>query len=228
MLGRVVGGCAIWAASIGFAGTPVEETLTCPIGEETFAIVGTASCSILGRYMSFRPQTTCEFVTRLPVCPSNDFPMYQPFSPDQITALTVFVETDEYQEIRQLSLWLRAYAIAQHMGQSGDPVTFSLMLNALWFTTEDVISNDAQMDVFMAEAEQEMARAVGPDRGFLAAIIGFALLSADREAQAAPYLETAASHREASEYLDAYLTAIDACRADMSAPNCAMSAPFNP
>ncbi|MEM9342480.1 MAG: hypothetical protein AAGA87_05500, partial [Pseudomonadota bacterium] len=57
---------AIFLSSAAGAGTPFEDTMTCPVGGEEFTIVSTASCSTMGRTMSFRPVTSCDFVTRLP------------------------------------------------------------------------------------------------------------------------------------------------------------------
>lgn len=211
-----------------WAGTPTEETVTCPVGGEQFEITGTLSCSTQGRTMSFRPLTSCDFVTRLPICPSNGLPIYQEFSEEQITRLEKFVETADYASLRELSPWQRAYGISLFLDQSGTGAAFGLLLNAMWYETEDLLESETAFAQFIAESDAELQRASEEDRPFLDAIIAYALSAAGQIEEANLRLDRASETSNAPDYLLQYISAIRACQPNMNEDGCRPYDRFNP
>lgn len=220
--------CASIFAGASWAGTPVDEATTCPVGGEEFEITGTLSCSTQGRTMSFRPLTSCDFVTRLPICPGNGLPIYQEFSNDQVARLEEFVETPEYNALRELPPWQRAHGVSVFLDQSGTEVAFGILLNALWYETEELLASDSAFNQFVEETEAELQRASEADRPFLEAILAYALSAAGRFDEANLRLDRAKQTPEVPEFLLHYITAIQECQSDMSRDGCRPSDRFNP
>ncbi len=208
------------------AGMPTEETVTCPVGGEEFTVVGTLSCSTMGRTMSFKPVSSCDFVTRLPICPSNGLPLYQEFSDQQVDRLEGLLDSEEYQEIAALSPWRRAYRISVFLEGSGTPTGFNLLLNGYWYD-EAFLGEAEALDDLLAEAATERSRAPAADRPFLDAILAYALFRAGRTQDAEAMLNTARSATDIPDFLDAYIDRIEACVANPEADGCAPDAPLD-
>lgn len=153
----------VFTASAAFAGIPTSETMECPIGGETFEITGTASCSSRGRYMSMRPQSSCDFVTKIPVCPTNGLPIYRSFTASELENLTVFIATPEFAAMKDKSPHQVAYGVAHHLGETLSPTGFSLALGAWWFEGDAFRNNIRMQDSFLREAEAELRRANAED-----------------------------------------------------------------
>lgn len=85
----------VFSAGTAFAGMPVETPFTCPVGGEEFVITDTMSCSEMGRTMLLRPVTSCDFVTRLPVCPGNGFPAYRDATEEELARLDTLVASED-------------------------------------------------------------------------------------------------------------------------------------
>ncbi len=217
---------SILFSSAVWAGMPVEATMKCPVGGEEFTITKTPSCTTMGRTMSFRPRTTCDFITRLPVCPSNGLPVYQEFSEEQVIDLTRFMESEAYASLKQLPPWYRAYRIAEHLGETKTRATFGLLLEAFWYQPEEFLDSETAMDHLLAEAGFELERLQEPSRPFLHAFLGYAMASAERFAESSDHLAQAKATPGIPEELRAYIARVESCHEDMSAPECQPSAPF--
>jgi hypothetical protein len=220
----------LFSLGLSWAGEPVEETVICPVGGEEFTITGTMSCTTYGdiRTMSLRPVTSCEFATKLPVCPDNGLPMYQEFSKEQVSDLTVFLNTAEYAALRDLPPWLRAHGISRHLGQSGTKTAFNLLLSAMWHEPEQFFDNNFTLDQLIQETELELARSPEEDRPFLNAIAGYALAVAGRIEDSNKRLQRAKQTSGVSEFLLQYISAIENCQSDMRKEGCGPDDPFDP
>jgi hypothetical protein len=207
-------------AGVAWGGTPIKVNKICPVGGEEFTVTGTASCTTMGRTMSFRPYTSCDFITRLPVCPSNGLPMYQEFTQDQIVKLTSLIATPDYAALRELPPWQRAYGIANYLGQAGSSAAFGILLSAMWFETVPFFESKSTLDQFLAEAELELERAPEANKPIFNAILAYALASAGRIKESDERLDQARQAPDISEYLQAYISAIEVCQEDMSLPAC--------
>lgn len=206
-------------SEVSLAGEAIKESVICPVGGETFTITGTLSCSTLGRTMSFRPFTSCDFVTRLPVCPSNGLPIYQAFSDQQLAALNQLMESGKYEVFMELPPWQRAYALAQHLGQSETETAFNLLLSAMWFESAEFFGNATTIDLFLHEADAELLRAHEESKPYINAILAYVLSVEGRLDEADKRLESAKSEK-ADEYLLKYVSAIEACQNDMAREGC--------
>lgn len=202
------------------AGSPVEREVTCPIGGEVFTVIRTRSCSSFGqRSMSFRPLTSCDFITRLPVCPGNGLPMYKEFSAAELADLTAFLATDTYVQLRPLSPHLRAYALESHLGKADTKISFGLILAALWYESKDFAKPPDPINILLREAGAERARAPATERPYIQAIVAYALgYTGHTDAARAKLTELGTA--DVPKGLRSYLSALEACLRDFSAAEC--------
>lgn len=218
----------LFSGNAAWAGFPIEETVTCPVGGEKFTVTETASCTTFGRTMSFRPITSCEFVTRLPVCPSNGLPVYQEFAEDQVAELRSFLETPDYAALKELPPWRRAYGLSAHLGQSGTETAFWLLMNAMWYEAGSFFESRSALDHLLHEAEFELKRTPQESQAFLNAILAYALAHAGRIEESVERLTLAKQAQETPEYLQQYISAIEACQSNAESPDCHPDAAFVP
>ncbi|MEO0653620.1 MAG: hypothetical protein AAFY77_01995 [Pseudomonadota bacterium] len=224
---------SLCAAALAFAvpaqaGMPVDQTITCPVGGEEFTVTVTPSCSEMGRSMSFAPITSCDFITRLPICPGNGLPLYREFSQDEIAHLEGFVSTPDYQRLRQLRPWQRAHGLAQHLGEAGTETSFWLLLRGLWYDPEAFFDGPETLQKFLDEADQERARAGAENVPFLVAIVGYALSAAGRLDDANVRLDQAMRAADVPDFLQDYVEAIRTCQPDMTRDGCRPGDRFEP
>jgi len=219
---------ALSLAGAAHAGIPVTVELTCPVGGESFSVIETTACELEGRTMSFRPVTTCDFITQLPVCPSNGLPMYQEFNEDQVSKLTEFVGSEAFAPLMDLPAWQRAYEVSAQLGETGTPASFGLLMNAVWFEGESLEGNADITAHLMEEFEAEVARAAPIEGAFLRAIIAYFLQTAGQMEEADALLAEAKAVPEIPEILKQYIASIEACRTDMESDACQPDAPFTP
>jgi hypothetical protein len=214
------------SVSSAWAGIPIDRTVTCPVGGEEFTATDTASCTTMGRTMSFRPLTSCDFITRLPVCPSNGLPVFDEFTEDQVAELATFLKTAEYEKIKILPPWQRAYALAVHLGQSGTETAFWLLQNSMWYETESFFESQEALDQLLHEAELELKRAPEEAKPFMNSVIAYALAYAGRLEESNERLQLAEQAAGAPEHLQKYISAVRACQADMTIQECQPDAHF--
>jgi hypothetical protein len=208
------------------AGSPVDAEETCPVGGETFTITESLSCSFMGdRTMSFRPVSSCDFVTRLPVCPTNRLPHYREFDAGEILKLEALVAGPGYEALRALPDWQRAYAIATHLGDIDGEIGFGLLLSALWYEPAAFFASPQAIAAFEREAGPEYGRASDADRPFLEAIRLYVLIASGRTAMAAGPLATLRGLPDLDPFLSQYLDRLEACRRVFDPESCAPEAP---
>ncbi len=216
------------------SGSPVSAQKTCPLDGEKFEIVETVSCSTMGRTMSFKPVTSCDFVTRLPVCPTTGLPLYKEFSEEELERLRPFVETEDYRTIRNLPPWQRAYRIAEYLQHTGSKRGFQILLMAFWHEHKSFLNNSDLAGKFVEEAEGEMDR---DDQGkpFIAAILTYAFAASGEPEQADAWYARATSLTDALgtqngnvDFLRSYLKRLGECRDMMTSAECLPDAGFRP
>jgi hypothetical protein len=210
------------------AGEPLETVVECPLGGEEFSITETASCSSLGGTMALRGVTSCDFVTRLPVCPSNRLPMYREFDDAELSRLEDFVKSDAYRGFLSRSPWLRAYAVEVFLKGDESEMLFRLMQNGMWFDGEKLRADPYAIGLLLTEAEHEKSIASAEDRPFILAATAYQLLASGREELARTWISEARSASGDSDFLKSYLAAVESCIGRMSDPDCQPEAEFNP
>ncbi|MFQ1702139.1 hypothetical protein ACJ5NV_16250 [Loktanella agnita] len=172
--------------------------------------------------------TSCDFVTRIPVCPSNGLPMYREFNDEEVETLAAFIQTPEFAAIKQKPPYQRAYDVAHHLGDTMSPVGFSLSLSAWWYETDAFVANPRIQDSFLREAEAELGRSDADGAPVLAALTAFAAAHAGRDDYARRWLAEGRSRLGDNPQGIAYLEAVAACLADISAAGCAPDDRFEP
>lgn len=218
---------AILLAGPAAAGTPFESELKCPVGGETFTITETASCSGgYGRTMSLRQITSCDFVTRLPVCPGNGLPIYRQFKEDDIPKLEALVSGPDYPAMRDMSDWQRAYAVARYMGEAGQ-FGFGLQLEALWFDSEAFLKDKVAMSLFELESETELSKADLESTPYIKALVAYVRVASGRREEAAEAIAAVRPLVGDNEDVTRYLDRLEACNADFQPETCGPDAPFD-
>ncbi len=128
---------AIFALTISVtasAGMPVDEDMTCPIGDETFKTTSTMSCTKFGNTMSLQPITSCDFITRLPQCPTNKLPLYKEFSTDDLAKIETFMETRAYKDAATGSRYFLAALIESKLTSRQSETEFYVLQEGFWHT----------------------------------------------------------------------------------------------
>ncbi|MDA9207693.1 hypothetical protein N9O61_02285 [Octadecabacter sp.] len=207
------------------SGTPVDEPAVCPVGGETFTVVGTLSCSFRGRNLLFAQDSSCNFITRLPICPSNGLPVYKAFSEGEIEHLESWVETPAFAALKELPPWRRAYEVERNLNQAETSVTFGIMLGAYWYDTTATLEDEEMFSLFISEAAAEYDRAPAENRPFMDAMLGYAWQLKGNQDLANTHLMRA---QQASDdaYLQSYVEKIRSCAAQMDAFECLPSSGF--
>lgn len=203
-----------------YSGTSIEEEMVCPVGGEVFSVTSTLSCTFAGRTMSFRSTSSCDFVTRLPVCPSNGLPVYTEFTNENIRHLDQLIGTPDYDRIRSLPIWFRAYEISAYLGEDGPEKQFDLLISGYWFDTEAFLASDSMQDRFFEEAQNAMLELPPESKPFLQAILAYAGFLTGRVEIADKYLKEAQAATGKPEDLSTYLHLIDTCKTDLSRDGC--------
>lgn len=222
--------CALLFLLVGVAqaGEPIRVEIVCPVGGEAFEITSTSSCSSRGRTLSFRPDTSCDFVTRLPVCPSNGLPVYKEFSEDEIADLTEWMESAEYSDLLGLSPWVRSYRVEEHLDEVPSSIGFNVLMQMMWYEPEAFLASNVALDLLIAETGPELERQPPDARPLLEAILGAALMFAGRDAEAVLKLEGIGPVQERQDVLDAYKAALLACVGRTQDEACQPNTPFRP
>lgn len=208
------------------AGEPVEQEIVCPIGGETFLITGTSSCSVLGRTMSFRPVTSCDFVTRLPVCPGNGLPLFDRFTESELARLPEILESAEFQQDRTAPAWQRAFYLANRIGRENSATTFRLLLNALWYEPETFLENPDLIAQLLAQVNSEKSRVAVENHAFLDAIAAYVLGATGQSEKAHRKLARLRANPATPPALEPFMARLETCLSDWSAEACAPDAPM--
>lgn len=121
-----------FAAGPAPAGTPVTETMTCPIGGGSFSFTTTASYSTYGERPDGKPYGSWTFPLALPECPDNGLVLYKEYTPEEIAKLEPLVASEPYQALRKEdTAYYRAYWLMKAMGLGPERYLWAL-LQAGW------------------------------------------------------------------------------------------------
>lgn len=216
---------ALLLAAPAWAGMPISKDVTCPIGGETFSIITTPSCSVFGRTLMLKPRTSCEFVTVLPICPSNGLPLFTEFTEPQLKTLRALMETERYAEITKLPPWPRAYALAAELDLAATDTPFRILLQQLWEDPAVFLATESNVDMFLADGRSEIDRLEVGQRAVLQALLALVAGHAGRPTDASDLIAAAQADEPASGPAR-YVDAIAKCLADVAVAECALDATF--
>jgi hypothetical protein len=120
------------AAAPSSAGTPVTETMTCPIGGGSFSFTTSASYSTYGERPDGKPYGSWTFPLALPECPDNGLVLYKQYTPEEVAKLEPLVASEAYQALRKEDTpYYRAYWLMKAMGLGPERYLWAL-LQASW------------------------------------------------------------------------------------------------
>ena len=195
---------------------PFEQEVSCPVGGEKFSYVGTGSCSYSGgnRRMSFWTPSTCDFITRLPVCPSNKLPLYKDFSADEIEKLKKILKTKTYRRLKKKSRFFRAYQLERQLNPDAEVgFAYDLLLGGLWYDEASLThQNEEYLSAFFLEAEAGIEQASSVNKPFDQAIVAYFYYRAGDQGNAKRLLEMVKlSDAYQDEPLQSYVNAIEQC-----------------
>lgn len=216
----------IFSASAVHAGMPEEVTVTCPVGGETFEITETSSCTAFRSWnMTLAPETSCEFITRLPQCPTNRLPLYKDFSQEDFVRLPELLAEPEFKAAADLSRYAAADWLEQQLVGPASDVRFGVLLHGLWYDGERTFSDPAYLSTFVDVTKQALNSMNADDRPFFEALLAFV----DIKRGSGPVsgaLDAILVENGASPFLSSYVNAIRACEADPTAETCDPNAPI--
>jgi hypothetical protein len=220
MFRRVVVALAVLFSGPAVSGTPIEVPFVCPVGGEEFTVLETASCSSMGATMSLRSASSCEFVTRLPVCPSNGFPAYRDFGDEELGKLADLVGSDEYAALLDLSPFQRAYGVAALMGETNSEQAFWLQMSSVWYEADVFFADASLVNKFLIEAEGQRSRVSDEDRPYFLSSVAYVLGKSGKVDEARHWLAEASASSDGSEFLEAYIRNVEKCLGAMDTSAC--------
>jgi hypothetical protein len=114
------------------AGTPVTQSLRCPIGGTRFEFTTAASYNTWGARPDGKPYGSWTFPLPLPVCPGNGLVMYEEFSREQLRLLRPLTASPEYEAMSTTETpHYRAVWLMRKLGAPTSKVLWTL-LKATW------------------------------------------------------------------------------------------------
>ncbi|WP_132859364.1 hypothetical protein [Shimia isoporae] len=167
----------------------------------------------------------------MPACPTNGLPIYREFSTEEISHLENHLETEDWKRDRKLPPLQRAFALAEHMGDTTAPFGFFMLLNAMWYEPTSFLKNDEQKDAFFAAAAVEIEENRDGNGPFFQAILAYTLALDAQTGRATSELTKAREKTEANpnlpDFLRQYISSIEACLPDINVADCAPDAPLD-
>ena len=123
---------ALACPAAAWAGMPVTETMTCPIGGGSFSFTTTVSYSTYGERPDGKPYGSWTFPLALPECPDNGLVLYKDYTPEEVARLEPLVASEAYQALRKEDTpYYRAYWLMKAMGLGPERYLWAL-LQASW------------------------------------------------------------------------------------------------
>ena len=149
---------ALCVSATVWAGTPVSEQMTCPVGGERFTHQTTASYTTFGQRPDGKPYGSWRFPLALPECPKSGLVMYRAFTRDERARLPALLADPVFVDLRQSQTAYYRAAWLEHALQPRSSVTTWLLLNASWEADDDSLRKARYQDEFI-----DAVSVLGPD-----------------------------------------------------------------
>ncbi|MGB1236112.1 MAG: hypothetical protein ACPG5U_10285 [Planktomarina sp.] len=221
--------------SLTLAGTPIDDTINCPIGGPKIQTVGTLSCSTSGRFdMTLRQVSSCDFVTRLPVCQREGFPVYRAFDGVSVDTLLQITQTGPYKATRQASRFLRAHVVEQALqgmdqGTLDQQGSFYTLLSGYQIDPAKTYGDEGYYIAFQKAAGAFMPTATETDKAVIFLSAAMARLQLGDVEKARVNLQQGRKYVEEGQgVLVAYADQLQTCLAAPKADTCQPTAMFFP
>ncbi len=174
--------------------------------------------------MSLRRPSSCDFVTRLPVCKKQDFPVYREFSADEERLLREIVLEEWYQAARSKSRYFRAYLVEIRLKQMSEEDVFWLLQAGHFYDPENTFGNKEYYLAFRDAANSYLPLAKDEDKKMVLLMGAYARIHLGSPEKANTMLKAASQLKTPdAPFFDQYLKAVRACvrtpRADTCGPD---------
>ena len=216
---------AILCAAPAMSGQLFEDRVRCPIGGKRVLVVSTTSCSTGPRVtMSLRRPSSCDFITRLPVCEKQDFPVYREFTADEKRLLRQIVLEEWYQAARSKSRYLRAYLVEKQLKNMSEEDVFWLLQAGHFYDPENTFGNEEYYSAFREAANSYLPLAKDEDKKLVLLMAAYAQIHLGSPQKAKTMVKAASQIQTPTiPFFDQYLKAVIACitipRADECGPD---------
>jgi hypothetical protein len=216
-------------ASVAIAGIPIDETVICPIGGKSFTITGTGACTTFGGTQDFllKVQTSCDFVTRLPKCPENGFPVYKAFTPTEIALLNDYAKGDEFAAMATRSRFYIAKKVDDFLISKGSAPTFNFwcLLGGLQQDREATINDVEYLGWVKSVGRADLSKASKDDAPIIQLVLAYvAYLTGDFDAATSDLrsvkLDTSVKE---NAFIQRHVTRLSACVAARNVKLCPAS-----
>ncbi len=196
-----------------WAGEPYDEKVRCPVGGKRVQIVGTLGCSTSSSVtMSLRRPSSCDFVTRLPVCQKEAFPIYREFSSEEKTRLKQFVKTDWYQNAKLESRYLRAYLIENELKSYSEEDMFWLLQSGHFYDPKLTYGNATYFAAYRDAANAYLKVADNKDKKLVLLTAAFARVHSNEPKKALTMLNAASRYSTPDvPFFDQYMKLVRQC-----------------
>lgn len=212
----------IGLAHSAWAGLAYDEKIECPIGGKRVQTTETMSCSTSSAItMSLRRPSSCDFVTRLPVCQKEAFPIYREFSSEETALLEKITTTDWYQKAKSESRFLRAYLIENELKTYSKEEMFWLLQSGHSYDPKHTYGNRAYFAAFRDAADAYVKVAGNEDKKLILLATAFAQIHSNEPQMALVMLESAARYSTPDvPFFDQYLELVKQCVNQPSSSKC--------
>lgn len=151
------------------AGTPVTQTLRCPIGGARFEFTTASSYNTWGARPDGKPYGSWTFPLALPVCPGNGLVMYEEFSREQLRLLRTLIAAPEYEALRATETpHYRAQWLMRKLGAPTSKVLWTL-IKASWEADGDASQRARYLREYVELAKTDPKPLNGDDLDWIAA-----------------------------------------------------------
>ncbi len=190
-----------------------DRDLVCPVGGQEFTFAMDPYCTPLGsmRRMSFGPDSPCDHVPRIPICPDNELPLFRPLSTEDVATLETLIVSPDYVDIRAKPPFLRAYAISDILKETDPAIRHGLLIEAWWWETETFLSDPRNVDALVTETEAVLTQTPDSEAPFVQAMLAYVLKLSGRDPLADLWLGRANTWTEQDPFLVWYLDLLKGC-----------------
>ncbi|MDU8926532.1 hypothetical protein RXV86_03955 [Alisedimentitalea sp. MJ-SS2] len=183
------------------AGSPINVDLACPIWDETAPAIESPSCSSTGRgTLSLRSITSCDFITRLPVCPKSGIPLYWGFDGIDPATLEEIVASDAWKALEGKSRYLRAHLLEMRLELLNPVQRFLLMYGGYQYDLDKSWGDEQYLSVLLPIADAAIAASNDDMPIFINLMTALALIHAHRPDDAKARIEAARAHPQFAGY----------------------------
>lgn len=172
--------------------------------------------------MSLRRPSSCDFITRLPVCEREAFPILRDYTRDEVRTLKTLVQDPWYQAAKSQSRYLRAVLVEQKLGTMSLEEQFWLLQQGHFYDPANTYGNPTYFAAFRDVANAYQKEASAEDKQFILLAAAFARVHSSEPQKALSILKSEAAMDFPEHWLfTPYAELVRACVKTPKAERCA-------